>query len=164
MKAQIKCSYVLNSFKYIWFIWNLSVWLQRPDYMPEKLKDWSAWTGGAILARLLFSQNQHVTKADYDEAGPSIVHRKCFWNSFLSSKSPFFCLDHLQPFDPLLQIVAFSLGKKNEKTKISWILEFACSKLFLLPKIWNYIIWTTLHYKDHIIWTSQSMSIVHFLA
>jgi actin-related protein 7 len=34
--------------------------------------------GGAILAKVVFPQNQHVTKGDYDETGPSIVHRKCF--------------------------------------------------------------------------------------
>ncbi|KAG2241009.1 hypothetical protein Bca52824_096882 [Brassica carinata] len=32
----------------------------------------------AILAKVVFPQNQHVTKADYDETGPLVVHRKCF--------------------------------------------------------------------------------------
>lgn len=52
--------------------------LQPPEYMPENLSKFSAWVGGAIIAKVVFPQNQHVTKADYDETGPSIVHRKCY--------------------------------------------------------------------------------------
>lgn len=52
--------------------------VKPPEYMPENLTSYSAWVGGAILAKVVFPQNQHVTKADYDETGPSIVHRKCF--------------------------------------------------------------------------------------
>lgn len=52
--------------------------VKPPEYMPENLSKYSAWIGGAILAKVVFPQNQHVTKADYDESGPSIVHRKCF--------------------------------------------------------------------------------------
>ncbi|KOM42463.1 hypothetical protein LR48_Vigan05g006700 [Vigna angularis] len=52
--------------------------VKPPEYMPENLTVYSAWVGGAILAKVVFPQNQHVTKADYDETGPSIVHRKCF--------------------------------------------------------------------------------------
>ncbi|CAK8565080.1 unnamed protein product [Lathyrus sativus] len=52
--------------------------VKPPEYMPENLTMYSAWVGGAILAKVVFPQNQHVTKADYDENGPSIVHRKCF--------------------------------------------------------------------------------------
>uniref|UniRef100_A0A1J3FTL8 Actin-related protein 7 n=1 Tax=Noccaea caerulescens TaxID=107243 RepID=A0A1J3FTL8_NOCCA len=52
--------------------------VKPPEYMPENLGLYSAWIGGAILAKVVFPQNQHVTKADYDETGPSVVHRKCF--------------------------------------------------------------------------------------
>ncbi|KAG8486450.1 hypothetical protein CXB51_019737 [Gossypium anomalum] len=52
--------------------------VKPPEYMPENLSVYSAWIGGAILAKVVFPQNQHVTKADYDETGPSVVHRKCF--------------------------------------------------------------------------------------
>ncbi|GKV27484.1 hypothetical protein SLEP1_g36656 [Rubroshorea leprosula] len=52
--------------------------VKPPEYMPENLTAYSAWVGGAILAKVVFPQNQHVTKADYDETGPSVVHRKCF--------------------------------------------------------------------------------------
>merc|ERR1712130_451602 len=43
---------------------------------PER--KYSVWVGGSILASLSTSQAMWITKAEYDEAGPSIVHRKCF--------------------------------------------------------------------------------------
>ncbi|KAF3682316.1 Actin-related protein 7 [Capsicum annuum] len=46
--------------------------VKPPEYMPEKLTSYSAWIGGAILAKVVFPQNQHITKADYDESGPSV--------------------------------------------------------------------------------------------
>lgn len=52
--------------------------VKPPEYMPENLSTYQAWVGGAILAKVVFPQNQHVTKADYDEHGPAVVHRKCF--------------------------------------------------------------------------------------
>ncbi|KAF6167137.1 hypothetical protein GIB67_029775 [Kingdonia uniflora] len=52
--------------------------VKAPEYMPENMIKNSAWMGGAILAKVVFPQNQHLTKAEYDETGPSIVHRKCF--------------------------------------------------------------------------------------
>ncbi|CAN6299241.1 unnamed protein product [Urochloa humidicola] len=52
--------------------------VKPPEYMPENLARYSAWMGGAILAKVVFPQNQHVTKGEYDETGPFIVHKKCF--------------------------------------------------------------------------------------
>nr|AZS64181.1 actin [Hypericum perforatum] len=52
--------------------------VKPPEYMPDGLTEYSAWIGGAILAKVVFPQNQHLTKGEYDETGPSIVHRKCF--------------------------------------------------------------------------------------
>ncbi|CAA0832772.1 Actin-related protein 7 [Striga hermonthica] len=52
--------------------------VKPPEYMPDNLAKYSAWIGGAILAKVVFPQNQHVTRGEYDETGPSIVHRKCF--------------------------------------------------------------------------------------
>merc|ERR1712136_77628 len=40
---------------------------------PER--KYSVWIGGSILASLSTFQSMWITKADYDEAGPSIVHR-----------------------------------------------------------------------------------------
>jgi actin, other eukaryote len=36
----------------------------------------SAWTGGSILASLSSFQDKWITKAEYDETGPSIVNKK----------------------------------------------------------------------------------------
>lgn len=52
--------------------------VKPPEYMSENMLRNSAWIGGAILAKVVFPQNQHVTKAEYDESGPTIVHKKCF--------------------------------------------------------------------------------------
>ncbi|KAF7337051.1 hypothetical protein MVEN_02142300 [Mycena venus] len=38
----------------------------------------SVWIGGSILSSLSTFQNMWVTKQEYDESGPAIVHRKCF--------------------------------------------------------------------------------------
>ncbi len=43
---------------------------------PER--KYSAWIGGSILADLSTFQQMWVSKQEYDESGPSIVHRKCF--------------------------------------------------------------------------------------
>nr|BAV58236.1 actin [Ulva partita] len=43
---------------------------------PER--KFSVWIGGSILASLSTFQQMWISKAEYDESGPSIVHRKCF--------------------------------------------------------------------------------------
>jgi len=42
---------------------------------PER--KYSVWIGGSILSSLNTFQQSWITKAEYDECGPSIVHRKC---------------------------------------------------------------------------------------
>jgi len=42
---------------------------------PER--KYSVWIGGSILASLSTFEEMWVTKEEYDESGPSIVHRKC---------------------------------------------------------------------------------------
>nr|XP_010961755.1 actin, cytoplasmic 1-like isoform X1 [Camelus bactrianus] len=44
---------------------------------PPECK-YSMWMGGSILASLPTFQQMWISKQDYDESGPSIVHRKCF--------------------------------------------------------------------------------------
>ncbi|KAJ3670021.1 hypothetical protein LUZ60_010345 [Juncus effusus] len=51
--------------------------VKPPEYMPEDILRNSAWMGGAILAKVVFPQGQHITKAEYDETGPAVVHKKC---------------------------------------------------------------------------------------
>ncbi|KAK8396214.1 hypothetical protein O3P69_005344 [Scylla paramamosain] len=43
---------------------------------PER--KYSVWIGGSILASLSTFQTMWITKEEYDESGPGIVHRKCF--------------------------------------------------------------------------------------
>ncbi|KAL7598748.1 hypothetical protein Lser_V15G22355 [Lactuca serriola] len=43
---------------------------------PER--KYSVWIGGSILASLSTFQPMWIAKGEYDESGPSIVHRKCF--------------------------------------------------------------------------------------
>ncbi|KAK3090233.1 hypothetical protein FSP39_010241 [Pinctada imbricata] len=43
---------------------------------PER--KYSVWIGGSILASLSTFQQMWISRQEYDECGPSIVHRKCF--------------------------------------------------------------------------------------
>ncbi|KAK3730419.1 hypothetical protein RRG08_034741 [Elysia crispata] len=43
---------------------------------PER--KYSVWIGASILGSLSTFQEMWITKEEYDECGPSIVHRKCF--------------------------------------------------------------------------------------
>merc|ERR1711989_252415 len=43
---------------------------------PER--KYSVWIGGSILASLSTFQEMWISKREYDESGPGIVHRKCF--------------------------------------------------------------------------------------
>ena len=43
---------------------------------PER--KYSVWIGGSILASLSSFQQMWISKQEYNESGPSIVHRKCF--------------------------------------------------------------------------------------
>ncbi|EFC36529.1 hypothetical protein NAEGRDRAFT_55094 [Naegleria gruberi] len=43
---------------------------------PER--KYSVWIGGSILASLSTFQQMWITKEEYEDAGPGIVHRKCF--------------------------------------------------------------------------------------
>ncbi|XP_028662835.1 actin, cytoplasmic 3 isoform X1 [Erpetoichthys calabaricus] len=43
---------------------------------PER--KYSVWIGGSILASLTTFQHMWITKHEYNECGPSIVHHKCF--------------------------------------------------------------------------------------
>merc|ERR1712122_392962 len=50
---------------------------------PER--KYSVWIGGSILSSLSTFQQMWISKGEYDESGPTIVHRKCFrmaWPTF----------------------------------------------------------------------------------
>ena len=44
--------------------------------MPER--NYSTWIGASILSSLGNFQIMWIAKSEYDDAGPQIVHRKCF--------------------------------------------------------------------------------------
>jgi len=43
---------------------------------PER--KYSVWIGGSVLASIATFQQMWISKEEYDESGPPIVHRKCF--------------------------------------------------------------------------------------
>ncbi len=43
---------------------------------PER--KYAVWIGGSILSSLATFEAMWISKQEYDESGPSIVHRKCF--------------------------------------------------------------------------------------
>ena len=43
---------------------------------PER--KYAVWSGGSILSSLSTFQEMWISKDEYDESGPGIVHRKCF--------------------------------------------------------------------------------------
>ena len=50
----------------------------RVKVVAPSERKYSVWIGGSILASLSSFQQMWVSKEEYDECGPSIVHRKCF--------------------------------------------------------------------------------------
>ena len=55
---------------------------QAPESMTIKIiappeRKYSVWIGGSILSSLSTFADMWITKDEYDEAGPAIVHRKC---------------------------------------------------------------------------------------
>jgi len=43
---------------------------------PER--KYSVWIGGSVLSSLSTFQEMWITQDEFNEAGPGIVHRKCF--------------------------------------------------------------------------------------
>jgi len=46
-----------------------------PEYMPPTTWSHAPWTGAALLAKVIFSSNQHISKTDYNENGPPVSNR-----------------------------------------------------------------------------------------
>ena len=68
---------------------NFSERLQKilPDVAPQNIKvkvisaperRFQSWVGGSILSSINNFQSMWITKSEYEESGPSVVHRKCF--------------------------------------------------------------------------------------
>jgi actin-related protein len=59
-------------------ITNLAPSTMKTKIIAPPERKYSVWIGGSILASLSTFQTMWITKAEYDESGPTIVHRKCF--------------------------------------------------------------------------------------
>ena len=57
----------------MFFIKSGTVRIKAP---PER--KYSVWIGGSILSSLSSFSQMWISKAEYDESGPQIIHRKCF--------------------------------------------------------------------------------------
>merc|ERR1712130_869178 len=53
-------------------------WKKKYENEAPPERKYSVWIGGSILASLSTFQQMWTSKQEYDECGPSIVHRKCF--------------------------------------------------------------------------------------
>jgi len=50
----------------------------KPKVVAPPERKYSVWIGGSILASLTTFQNMWVSRKEYDEMGPAIIHNKCF--------------------------------------------------------------------------------------
>ena len=50
----------------------------KPNVIASPDRKYSVWIGGSILATLSTFQDMWISKQEYEEVGPGIVHRKCF--------------------------------------------------------------------------------------
>ena len=52
--------------------------VMRMNVIDPPERKYSVWIGGSILASLSTFQKDWIQKKEYEEFGPSIVHKKCF--------------------------------------------------------------------------------------
>ena len=50
----------------------------KTEIIASPESKYSVWIGGSILASLSTFQDMWISKQEYEESGPAIVHRKCF--------------------------------------------------------------------------------------
>ncbi len=74
-------------------------------------RKYSTWIGGSILASLFTFEPMWISKAEYDECGPSIVHRKCF-----QIYPP---LTHPLLFPPIKSTIGGEMGNSN-RAPVVW--------------------------------------------
>ncbi|CAD7701608.1 unnamed protein product [Ostreobium quekettii] len=48
-----------------------------PEYMPDSTLQYAPWMGGAIVAKVVAQHGHYVTKMEYEDGGPAMIHRKC---------------------------------------------------------------------------------------
>jgi actin beta/gamma 1 len=52
--------------------------IKKVEVIAPPERKYTAWIGGSMLASLSTFQSMWISKAEYDESGTSIIHRKCF--------------------------------------------------------------------------------------
>ena len=57
---------------------NLAPSSMRIKVIAPPERKFSVWIGGSILSSLSTFQTMWITKAEYEDTGAAIVHRKCF--------------------------------------------------------------------------------------
>jgi actin len=50
----------------------------KVNIKTQPQRQFSVWSGGSVLASLNSFRDNWITREEYDEIGPSIIHRKCF--------------------------------------------------------------------------------------
>ncbi|TID21064.1 hypothetical protein CANINC_003524 [Pichia inconspicua] len=74
---------------------------------PER--KYSVWIGGSILASLSTFQQMWISKQEYDESGPSIVHHKLLFPLTMEFQSVF----RISSVEPSCETLAFDCNDKN---------------------------------------------------
>ena len=57
----------------------ISIYDRQVKIIAPPERKYSVWIGGSILASLSTFQNLWISKEEYDESGPGIVHRSEFY-------------------------------------------------------------------------------------
>jgi len=57
---------------------NMAPSTMKINIIAPPFRQYSAWIGGSILSSISCTQHLWISKQEYDETGPVIVHRKCF--------------------------------------------------------------------------------------
>ena len=79
---------------------------------PER--KYSVWIGGSILSSLSTFQQMWISKGEYDESGPTIVHRKCLISRSFSFEFTRYifctCLENSSPESNPYSIIGLALN------------------------------------------------------
>ena len=109
----------------------------RWEVITPRERKYSVWIGGSILGSLSTFQQMWISKAEYDEAGPTIVHRKCMWGltgchwttgwakfrhfeTWICCRS-YFCAEHFKHLEAsMLQRGMWNCAKLSRSWSLSW--------------------------------------------
>ena len=98
---------------------------------PER--KYSVWIGGSILASLSTFQQMWISKQEYDESGPGIVHRSAYTNDIISCISA----DCLFTFNQSVSNRMKEQDKLRESIKSAVNMNFYAYFSITLPSLWE---------------------------